>query len=179
MDTRFTVNPSARPAGKVRRSVLALLLLAASHQVLGAADCAAMLQPYWDWAAKSDSFYTYSVHATMTKQSSTNLSRPYDPVWYANGEVRPHTGWYPSLGNDLQLLTNASAFGVNAANTMALSVALNGFVSAQQKINGTPVGLVPPVTFFGTCADGLITGSVGGAAYIISFTKVRDLPVVK
>lgn len=168
-----------------RLSLLAVFILLGVTSKLNAASCAATLQPLFDLAAKNDGTGFYATFTSQLATGSANRSR--DPVWYANGPVTRQTGFIGfSLRGNLLLLTNSSGFALNPANTMAVTIFNSGLVSVQQKINGIPVGGIPPTTFAASCSAGpiqgtagLIQGIVGSRSFTISLTTTPPAPVPK
>lgn len=145
----------------------------------------------FNWAKKTTTYDSYPVTAFFTKHQGVR-NDPYDQVhpiegrdycWYAVGSVSlTETG---HLTGDLQLFLNGStvqnvqdAIAIAPSGSVGVDIAPDGTsVSYQQKINGKPVGGMPPVVVKTSClGDALLTGTTNSEVVTIGLRRERIVP---
>ena len=67
---------------------------------------------------------------------------------------------------------NSNNFASSLKNTLGFTLLASWSVAVQQKLDGKPVGGMPPTVFTATCnPNGLLTATVGSTAYVITLSK--------
>jgi hypothetical protein len=169
-------------------AVAALVTGAATAAMPAKADnCEAMLKPYVDWSSKQagDSKHTYPVFVTISTHyaggGKVGGTATGDPVVIEFGEANVQVAKAPAVlaGLSLPMRTPKSNWAVNPKATADFSITSAGVVSYVEKLNGKPIGGMPPISFNGVCSNGLVTGVSGAKSWAISFFNGPSLTIVQ
>jgi hypothetical protein len=143
-----------------------------------------------DWAKQASDKGTPAVTAYFTRHTgaSTDPNAPTtgsgrDFCWYAVGDVQYTDSPGPGhLKGNIQLSLTAATGEMKTSpkSTLMLEIFPDGTVTFQQRINGKPVGGMPPVTVVTNCVGGvLLTGVEGNSVVAVGVRRDPIIPIPK